>query len=679
MGLRYTIPFKDNVNTDYLVEIYQSDYNGSAEELIGAKSCFVVSGADDDFMYVPIRTSTATINVIDSDLLLGLYSINNQHSPVKLYRNGVLEWTGYISPEQFTQPYQNFAQNISVDCISAIASLEHIAYSKQTSTGYTTMWSLLKYIISRANGGYNKVYIPWVYARSSASLTANVMEELQIVEENFVSGEMNCLEVLEAVCKFFGWSLHDIRGNLWFVDADWKGVYRGYDETLTTYTEHTYNELTVQGIGFNGSDVNTLDVVPGYNKASVKSINNVFDRESISEDYDSLQAYADGEYFVATYEDSDEAHAVRRQFLKPKQWKTIVYDDSLNELDESVIEGKTPYELNLLKGAFLTKEADYKCVSTSDTTPAEGVTDFSYADMVMVRTSTSGSEEDHENIKNKEAVVMSGPSAVWADCGISIEYDLRVYYDTDLVNEQPGLVIDEEGFFVTVKVECGGKYYNGSAWVNTETTFDIEMNDDGTIKTNKTPYTPYRDLNGYIIPIDFLVGELKITIYCPGYHLLIGWETTYSKGVIFKGLKFGYAKKDGMVDEGEEGDRVYENIVNEAYMSETDEIEFEIGSYNADGASYSKALINGQWLTDNLYCAIVSDYIRPEELMIRRIVNRYGATKIKLTEGIYNTDAITPLTILSDTSMSGKNFRLTSGEWDYEQNRLTIQMQEDAE
>ena len=64
--------------------------------------------------------------------------------------------------------------------------------------------------------------------------------------------------------------------------------------------------------------------------------------------------------------------------------------------------------------------------------------------------------------------------------------------------------------------------------------------------------------------------------------------------------------------------------------------------------------------------------------MIRRIVNRYSVTKIKLTEAIQMTDVVTPLSILTERTQPGKTFRMTSGEWDYEQNRITIQMQEDA-
>jgi hypothetical protein len=114
-------------------------------------------------------------------------------------------------------------------------------------------------------------------------------------------------------------------------------------------------------------------------------------------------------------------------------------------------------------------------------------------------------------------------------------------------------------------------------------------------------------------------------------------------------------------------------------MSECDEIEFEIGSYNEDGATYSKALLDGDFLTDNLYSAVVGENIRPEELMIRRIVNRYGETKIKLTEAIQMSDSITPISILTERTQPGKTFRMTSGEWDYEQNRLIVQIQEDVE
>lgn len=671
MGLRYRIPFKDYKDNSYVVEIHREDYTGEVAELTGATSCFVVSGTDDDFMYTPVRTSSATINVLDSDLLLDLYSINNQFAPVKLYKNGLMEWTGYIRPEQFTQPYTPNPQNIGVECISALATLENVEYKAFSETGNVTLWRLMSYLISSAKGEYRGIYIPHVYAASSA-MSGNVFEKITLIENNFTQEEMNCFEVLEAVCKFLNWTVHDIGGYLYFVDADWNGEYRLYDETLSEYTSVSGNEVLVQNVGYNGSDGNTLDVVPGYNKASVKALNHVFDDVVKDEDYDILEPI-DEAYYIRTYGGDDGPHGVRKQFLKPMFWTLCQYTNASSpSLGKEEVYSMENWQLNALWGALLMKEADYKCVATNDARPDEDVTDFDYVDSIQIRIADTSSAQLNTMGLNP-AVIMEGEHAVYADCAISIGGTIDGFFDDDML--EPG-----KKFFnrvLTLLVECDGKYYNGSSWVSSYATFTAEIDESGAIKSNRTPFTPYKGISGYVIPMDFFVGKPKITIFCPVW--MTDDATHYITGTKIRNLKFGYAKKEGIVDEGVNGDRVYENVVNESYMSDAEEIEFEISSYNADGASYSKAMIDGGWLTDNLYCAIVGKNIRPEELMIRRIVNRYGVTKIKLTEALQMTDSITPLTILTERTQTGKTFRMTSGEWDYEQNRFMIQMQEDAE
>ena len=672
MGLRYSIPFKDYKNNSYVVEVHRKDYEGVVTELTGAVSCFVVSGTDEDFVYTPIRTSTATIHVLDSELLLDLYSINNQYAPVRLYKNGVLEWTGYIKPEQFTQPYVPTPQDISVECVSAVATLEHIEYNPQSLTGTITVWELIKKLVGLCNAGYKGVYIPFVYG-STPDMSTNVLNEITLIENNFKQEEMNCLEVLEAVCKFLNWTVFELGGNLYFVDADWKGEYRVYDEALLNYTSIEGSDVLLQNVGYNGSDGNTLDVVPGYNKASVKALNHVFDEPVKDEPYDILEPVVN-DYLVKTYSGSDGAHAVRKQFLKPMFWRLFQYKNGLTgeTYDKEEVYRMSLSNLNNLLGALMLKEADYKCVSSSDTTPAEGVNEFNYVDSVQIRIGST-MDAGLNTMGLNPAIMVECEFAVYADCAISIEGTVDGFFDDDML--KPG-----SGFFnhlLNVSVECGGMYYNGSAWVNSYASIAIELEDSGAIKSNKTPYTPYKDLNGYIIPMDFFVGKPVITIFCPAWGTS---DATHNiTGTKIRNLKFGYAKKDGAVEEGENGDRVYENIVNEAYMSECDEIEFDISSYNKDGASYSKALMNGRWLTNNLYSAVVKTTIRPEELLIRRIVNRYSVTKIKLTEAIQMTDVVTPLSILTERTQPGKTFRMTSGEWDYEQGRLTIQIQEDTE
>lgn len=669
MGLRYKIPFVDCKDTSYEVHIYRNGYDGEAKELKAARSCFVVNGTDEDFMYTPIRTSSATISVLDSDLLLDLYSINNQYAPVMLFKNGVLEWTGYIKPEQFTQPYVPTVESISVECVSALATLENVEYMTQNESGYITMMELLQYIVKSANGGYNGVYMPYVYGNSSA-MNGNVLEEIVLCEENFTSEEMNLLEVLEAACKFLNWAVYDIKGNLYFVDADWKGTYRIYDEALADYREESGNAILVQDVGYNGSGANTLDIVHGYNKASVKSLNRVFDEVIPEEEFDKLETI---QTWIYNEGDFENARRAVRKYKKPMKWEMFYYDHNMKPLTLEEIKlmqinsdvvgcvelSENSYQVTEKDGAWVPKEREY-----------------TWEDMLRVRL------DNNNNVLNGgddrfKAFTLKGVNSIWKDGAFGVNMSIRYTTGADMV-DTANTIVNTDFYFI---LRIGENYWNGSNWVDGYSTFKIRYNVNTAqgfqpIESNLNADMPYRGINGHVVelPSDrILKGDLEFTMF------MNNPAAGDISGYFIKDLSLDYAKKEGIYDEGEYGDRVYENIVNETYMSEADEIEFEIGSYNEDGATYSKALLGNGFITNNLYCKVVEEMVRPEELMIRRIVNRYGATKIKLTEALCMTGEITPISIITERTQQGKTFRMTSGEWDYEQCRLTVQIQEDAE
>ena len=668
MGLRYIVPFVDSGNNRYEVRIYREDYYGEPTELVGAASCFVLRGTDEDFMYHPVRTSTATIQVLDSELLLDLYSINNQYAAVKLIKNDVLEWTGYIKPEQFTQPFVPTVQSVSVECVSALSTLEHIEYEAQTDSGYITLWNLMKYLIGSANGGYRGVYIPHVYGASSV-MSGNVLSDILLCEENFTSQEMTLDEVLENVCKFLNWTVYDLKGFLYFVDADWRGAYRLYDEALNSYSTVYGNEVQTQEVGFNGSDGNTLDIVPGFNKASVKSVNHVFDEVIEEEPYEILETVQTWNYDGGNTEG---ALRVIRQFKKPMLWKMHYYGSTLmNEITQD-----EAFQKNLNGDVIGCMEVEEKAwhVTESDGQWVPKETEFDVNSQLMVVLNGAAMNYDDRY----PAFSVNGVNSVWKDgaFGLSMNITYRTKYDY-VTGPTFGIVAT----YLYFKLRIGEYCWNGQQWVEGDAKFRIMHNVNAAsgfqpLQSNKNAEMPYRGLNGWIIELPndkVLKGDLEFTMYVNNP------EEAGCDAYIIRDFKLDYAKKDGVNDEGEDGDRVYENIVNEKYMSAADEIEFGIGSYNKDGATYSKALLGDKFLEDDLYCAVVGENVRPEELMIRRIVNRYGETKIKLTEALCMTDDITPLTGLSDRAVVGKRFRMTSGEWDYEQNRLTVQMQEEAE
>lgn len=118
--------------------------------------------------------------------------------------------------------------------------------------------------------------------------------------------------------------------------------------------------------------------------------------------------------------------------------------------------------------------------------------------------------------------------------------------------------------------------------------------------------------------------------------------------------------------------------MNEDYINELDEIEFKISSYNNDGACYSKVMLGDNYLTDNLYSSIEQKLVRPEEHLIRRIINQYGATKFKLTQILVDDEAITPITTITDKFQPNKRFTITGGTIDFAMNQFNCKMIENG-
>ena len=680
---RYRLPFFNYAGESLEIKFYMEDYIGEIETLTGAPSAFVVTGTDEEFVYEPVRTSTASVSIVTDSLLNDLFSVNSHHVAVKLYRGNKLLWTGYVEPEVFTQAYVPIADKLSINCISAIGTLENIQYEKQTENGFITSINLLRYIIRSANGGYEKIYIPYVYGSSEVNYSTkkNIFDEITLAEENFTSEGMMLDEVLEYFCRFFNWTLYDYEGSLYFVDADWKGEYFSYGEDLVTYEMVTPNTVLLQDIGFGGSD-HTIDVLPGYNKVTVKAINNVFDELVENEDLETLK---ENGYQSVSYDklSGDDVKVVRKRFLIPEKWELDSYDGDTGEKQD-------PKDaMNNSFGSALLKISEYGGKwERSDFIP--DISDYSWTLAVQDRVKGQQFQEKPGEAMSKDLVAIKGAKgAAWMNGALSIDASIIVPWDdANLAFCKPS---GKSGYAdITYVLRIGDKYWNGSSWVDSEAEFKIRYENESagsplTVKNTKSPDMPYSGLSGYIIKLPDnapIIGDLALKIRRTseiGFTPESGAGSIKFYGYIYKNPNLNYKKKDGVVDEGENGDRVYENVVNEKFMSELDEIEFGISSYNEDGATYSKALLNGNFLTNNLYSAIEGTLVRPEEALIRRIINRYRVTKIKLTQVLKNSDLIHPFTVLYDNSMVSKKFLLLSGVWDYEQNTVTLSMIENGD
>lgn len=672
-GLIYSIPFATLDNTPCVVEIEKENYTGEVTELTPGASPFTVDISDEEFLYAPTRFSTAKICIVGNDYLQSLFSTAYQQYRVTFKKDGIIYWCGFIKPEIYTQDYSSETFEFELECISAMSTLDFIDYKQiGINRQFVSLWDLLKKCIISALGQYNTVYIPHVYAKDAVDYASgvNVLEDMTVSEQDFFDEDdkpMKLKEVLEEICKLLNWVCVDWKGELYFIDIDHINEYYKYNPSTLEKTGTAIPEiLNIQNIGFTGSD-HSLDILPGYNKVTIKDSNYSVTEIFAQEDFDDLEE-------LVTMEDIREGDNVsHRIFMLPNKWdmRQYTYKNAVLTPVADLSSFKGNSEVNNLIGAIPMRYCNYEIKNDKPS-----ISNYSYTNIIQVRQRTTG---NYSAFGAKDPIiVIKGPTAVYSYGALSVSGSFKIISSSvnmSPLTKDPNYIRDTDYFKFRIRI--GNKYYNGSEWVLDESVrVRIPCSDEGetsdyrSLKNTKTLFMPYSGLEGYIIPIDKpMPGELEIIFY--GSNLSGSFPNgNVPYGFLLKDFKMTYQKRDGEAKTDNNTDRIYENIINENYINELDEIEFKISSYNNDGACYSKVILGDKYLTDNLYSAIEGKTIRPEEQLIRRIIKRYSAPRIKLTQVIKAIPEITPISRLYDNYMVNKGFINAGGTIDYKMNRF---------
>ena len=688
-GTIYTLPFRSRKEDVCLVEIQKEGYTGRVIELTGSgEAPFSVEIADDDFLYTPVRFSTAAIRVVGGDHLQSLYSTGYRQYRVIFKRAGSVTWCGFIKPELYTQDYSGTIFELEIECISAMSVLEYIEYKQKSEEGkgFVTLWELLTRCVSESSGSYSSVYLPHVYAGSESDYTAwrNVLQDMTISEQNFFDEDdkpMKLKEVLEELCRFLNWTCVDWKGDLYFVDVDHAGDYYKYTLDFSTYTTVRGFTISVQKVTFSG-DNHTLDILGGYNKVTVKTSNYNIGDVFPEEEFNKLKRFG----LESKIEKKN--HVTLKRFYLPNTYKLYRYEKNndvpLSDKDLNNYENNP----NDVIGAMLIKRCEYNMVNGEP-----DITNYNWENLIQVRSY----REKGFQINGAPILEFANPLPVapYADGAISISLSVQVTMNTDLTI---GYVKQSGWLDMRCSLSIGEDYFDGSDWVKDSSAyFDIEFllkdytGDSFVSNVNtKKLSMPYDGLEGRVIPLPedrILTGAIKFCLYelTENYkHTNTGGKDEIHNtandgyGYYIKDLKMNYKLRDDLSELSDNSDRTYENVINEDYINELDEIEFKISSYNNDGACYSKVMLGDNYLTDNLYSSIEQKLVRPEEHLIRRIINQYGYTKTKLTQVLIDDEAITPITTITDKFQPNKRFTITGGTIDFAMNQFNCKMIENG-
>lgn len=702
-GLIYTLPFASKDGKVYEVKIEREGYTGKVTELKGQTSPFTVTIDSEEFIYTPTRFSTATMAIFGGDYLQDLFSTDYRMHRITLYANGVAVWCGFIKPELYTQDYSSDKFNLEINCYSAMSVLEFVEYKQAgEERGFVSLWSLLKKCVEESRGLYTAIYIPHVYSVSQSEYNNwnNPLESMMVSEQNFFDEDdnpMSLKEVLEEIMKLMNWTCADWNGELFFIDVDNEdGEYYKYTSEMSSYTQVQADGINVQDIGFAGND-HTFDILPGYNKASIRCSNYPVGDALPKIDFDDFED-------IGTVEDSYTNLFRRFVWKRPNNEKIL-----MNAFQYNYLGDKTPHPIDISKEKELFESGQKSQITGAipqnydfiekDESGNPSRVDWEYKERIVIPLSPNQKDVIFQNPGEYELIKIKGVPSVYNSEGVfAINFSTEVaritYYNGNQVYADR-----IKSYDFRFKLRIGNNYYHGRSdgsyyWdnnpdYNPSYPNNLEINWKGEAAQGSADISKYegtydlitsRTLNdgldglkGYIIKLPddrIIAGDLELIIYAPRVEMAF---TPTLETMYLNSFELNYQKYKDYGKDDDNSDRIYENIVNENYINELDEIEFKISSYNDDGACYSKVTMNNEYLTNNLYCGITASSVRPEEFLIRRIVDHYSAPKIKLTQVIKNAN-IKPYTVLSDKYSVNKKYINAGGDIDYRKNRFNCIM-----
>lgn len=247
--LRWIIRWKSLNEDSYVLKVYDATgYEGTPVELDGGASPFVTDEKSNNDFYTPICTQSGNIEfvVTDSDVVREMMPTKATDRPVILIRetsgSDEICWIGFISGEQFSQPWDVMPYKVTVPVVSVMEAMRGVELTQ--AEGVTSLRSLMQTIASHFPVANISVIYPSVMNIDVQVSNQNFREwkrkkkrdELGMsVSDKYVCQSL--YDVAEAFCQYFGVSLREDASKMVFVIHDW---------TAFAYHEDNLNGSVVQ-------------------------------------------------------------------------------------------------------------------------------------------------------------------------------------------------------------------------------------------------------------------------------------------------------------------------------------------------------------------------------------------------------------------------------------------------
>jgi len=242
--------------------------------------------ADTD-MFMPVRTQSGYVRMMAEDNTTWRAFIPSSATamPVTLYQGSTIRWQGYVQTGTYGTTWPAIYEDFELPIVCGLSVLESFDVDVQGPGDMVTVGQLLAYIFGKLSGLTYKAYFHTGNPDTNpAWLQYKVLWRNFLDEDNgTLKPSYNCLEILEELCKFFGWSCRTHGDGIWFTSItddernDIVAVYTMQElEAGSLSTPETFTAITLADADFASND-HSEEWIPGCRSVAFNSELNQFD------------------------------------------------------------------------------------------------------------------------------------------------------------------------------------------------------------------------------------------------------------------------------------------------------------------------------------------------------------------------------------------------------------------
>lgn len=261
MAIHWQVKFRSlRSGTVYTANVYDSSYSGSPIELTGADQPFTTEEDQSEDPFTPIRTQSGYLRIVDTGYdkagnpfnWRDIIPATDTDRPVTLthVENGVTvtDWQGFMQSQNFGSILYGNPQEreFPLNCPLSVIEASNIDYNEPDIKNFAHLLRLIYYNIYNLTSG--TIVLENILVQGGLDAQSWLLK--QIDWQNFVdhdtsadtiSAKYNLYEVLESICRFWGWTARVHQRTLYLTCAD--------DTNVPLFLRLTINDLNTMESG----------------------------------------------------------------------------------------------------------------------------------------------------------------------------------------------------------------------------------------------------------------------------------------------------------------------------------------------------------------------------------------------------------------------------------------------